>query len=134
MNLNKIITDCHNIAKSFAPVDSGNLRENAIKITKRTKNGFTINYSYINAYYIQYVEDGTPNQKAQHFIRDTYLYIVEYLNSLAKNSRQPYGKESKYRSRTMDTRLYNHNPDYRTLVHERSYGEINKRFYEEEVR
>ncbi len=123
-----MITDCHNIAKSFAPIASGNLRENAIKITRRKSNGFTINYSYVNAYYIQYVEDGTEKQKPQHFIRNTYLYLCEYFNSMANNTRQPY----KNYNRTIDTQLYNFNPDYRKLVQERSYEMIKRRYNEKE--
>lgn len=68
------------IAKGFAPVDSGNLRHNAIKLRNVRKDGFTIYYNANDAYYIQAVEEGIK-QPAQHFVRRTYLELASQLQN-----------------------------------------------------
>lgn len=84
MELNKIITDVHNICKSMARYDTGNLRENAIKVRNRRANGFTITYSIIDAHYIEYVEEGTIYQKGQHFIAETAEVLVGFFAPKAR--------------------------------------------------
>lgn len=46
------------LAQYIAPMDSGNLRYNAIKKELRN-NGFTIRYSLADAFYIYFLEEGT---------------------------------------------------------------------------
>lgn len=46
------------LAQYIAPIDSGNLRYNAIKKELRS-NGFTIRYSLSDAFYIYFLEEGT---------------------------------------------------------------------------
>lgn len=46
------------LAQYIAPMDSGNLRYNAIKKEMRN-NGFTIRYSLTDAFYIYFLEEGT---------------------------------------------------------------------------
>ncbi len=114
MFTNKMMMDSLNIAKSLAPIDSGNLRHNAIKLLRR-KNGFTIKYSAVDAYYIEFVEDGTKNQKAQRFIENTYKTLSEYFANVGKGNEQ--GENTK---NNLNMELYRDNPDYRRLVHRES--------------
>ncbi len=109
-----MMMDSLNIAKSLAPIDSGNLRHNAIKLLRR-KNGFTIKYSAVDAYYIEFVEDGTKNQKAQRFIENTYKTLSEYFANVGKGNEQ--GENTK---NNLNMELYRDNPDYRRLVHRES--------------
>jgi hypothetical protein len=76
-------------AKAMAPVDTGNLRDNAIK-GKRYNDPmrFTIHYSGMDAYYLHYLEvaeyaGGSKTKKNEHkgFIYDTYLGIINILNA-----------------------------------------------------
>lgn len=46
------------IAQYIAPMDSGNLRYNAIR-SEPTNDGFRITYSLSDAYYIYFLEEGT---------------------------------------------------------------------------
>lgn len=46
------------IARFIAPIDTGNLRFNAIS-ANRVEGGFQIKYSLQNAYYIYFLEEGT---------------------------------------------------------------------------
>ena len=137
MNINRIITNCHKIAKSHAPKKSRNLVDNAIKITKRHSNGFTINYSYVNAYYIEYVEEGTKNKdgsdriRARKFIAGTVTHISDYLYAINDGQQNRYMSMSSRASNIINRDLYNSSPDYRKLIQERSYEMINKRYYEE---
>ena len=46
------------LAQYIAPIDTGNLRYNAIK-AENTNDGFVIKYSLQDAYYIYFLEEGT---------------------------------------------------------------------------
>jgi len=119
MFTNKMITDSHRIAKSLAPRDSGNLRENAIRVIRR-KNGFTINYSTVDAYYIQFVEEGTTKQKAQNFIARTYIELSNYFANVEKGNEKAHNKQGETTRQKLNMELYRENPDYRRLVHTQS--------------
>lgn len=67
------------IAKSIVPVDTGNLKYNAIKITRNRPSKWTINYSSKEANYLEYVNDGTRNQRGQRFVNDAVGMIAYYL-------------------------------------------------------
>jgi len=49
---------CLGLAQYIAPMDTGNLRYNAIRKILRS-NGFTIKYSLQDAFYIYFLEEGT---------------------------------------------------------------------------
>ncbi len=133
----RIITNCHRIAKSLAPLKSGNLRENAIKITHRRSNGFKINYSYVNAYYIQYVEEGTHDIqgkwviKPRRFIKKTAEMVADYLEAYYNSGKNRYGKKINNALNDYNKGLYATSRDYRELVHEKSYETVYKRFMKE---
>ena len=114
MFTNKMMMDSLNIAKSLAPIDSGNLRHNAIKLLRR-RNGFTIKYSGVDAYYIQFVEEGTSKQKAQGFILNTYLQLSNYFANIDNGE-----SSSKRATEKLNMELYRENPDYRRIVHTNS--------------
>ena len=122
MITNKMMSDSLRIAKSLAPIDSGNLRHNAIKLLHR-KNGFTIKYSGVDAYYIQFVEEGTNGkrkQKGQHFILNTYLNLVNYFANIDDNKHSDNYNRNLIAKNTLDMEVYRENPDYRRLVHMQS--------------
>ena len=119
MNTNKMMSDSLRIAKSLAPIDSGNLRNNAIKLLRR-KNGFTIKYSGIDANYIQFVNDGTSKQKAQHFVENAYYTLVNYFANVEDNNMEANSNTNKYAQQKINMEVYRDNPDYRRLVHTRS--------------
>jgi HK97 gp10 family phage protein len=114
MFTNKMMMDSLNIARDLSPIDSGNLRHNAIKLLRR-KNGFTIKYSSVDAYYIEFVEEGTSKQKAQHFISNTYVTLANYFANIGDN-KQTNTKQND----NVNMDLYRNNPDYRRLVHRNS--------------
>jgi hypothetical protein len=126
MNTNKIITDCHNIARGIAPKRSGNLRNNAIKITNRTSQGFTITYSAVDANYIQFVEEGTKNKDgsvrihAQHFVEQTWINLSNYLNALDKGEKDLHKYANKNYKSIGEKELMSGNPDYRRAIHRQS--------------
>ena len=68
------------IAMAIAPYDTGNLRFNAIKRVVRP-NGFTIQYSLADAFYIYFLEEGTQKSMIhQGFIANrTVPAIANYL-------------------------------------------------------
>jgi hypothetical protein len=68
------------LAMAIAPYDTGNLRFNAIKRVVRT-NGFTIQYSLADAFYIYFLEEGTSKSLIhQGFIANrTVPAIANYL-------------------------------------------------------
>jgi len=117
---NKLITDCHSIARGFAPKDTLNLSKNAIKIVNRSSNGFTIRYSSVDANYIGFVEEGTKYQDAQHFIARTYIELSMYLNTLGRKNTNKITKSINTARQLGDIDLYKDNPDYRRLVHAKS--------------
>jgi len=53
---------CLGIARGLAPYDTGNLRFNALN-SFFTNNGFVINYSIADAYYIYYLEEAENRHK-----------------------------------------------------------------------
>jgi len=120
MNENKIIMDCHNIARGMSPKKSGNLRNNAIRITNRTSNGFKITYSGVDANYIAFVEDGTQYQDAQKFIYRTWLHLVGYLNSVCNGENNPHKYASKTYKMIGEKELLTENTNYRRAVHRQS--------------
>jgi len=120
MITNKMISDSLRTARDLAPKDTRNLELNAIKVTNRTSRGFTIKYSGADAYYIQFVEEGTSKQEAQHFIERTYLALVHYFNSIEQGNGRANSNTNKSSKQEIDRELYNDNPDYRRLVHRQS--------------
>jgi hypothetical protein len=68
------------IAMALSPYDTGNLRFNAIKRVMRPQ-GFTINYSLDDAFYIYFLEEGTSKSlQHQGFIANrTVPAIANYL-------------------------------------------------------
>ena len=117
---NKIITDCHSIARYLAPKDTGNLSRNAIKIRNRTQNSFTLTYSATDAYYIGFVNEGTKHQPAQHFIENTVQHIVVYLNSVSQGKQPANHRVLTKAIASNDNELLQGNPDYRRFVHTQS--------------
>jgi len=120
MITNKMISDSLRIAKSLAPIDSENLRYNAIRVTNRNSNGFTITYSSVDAYYIQFVEDGTEYQEAQHFIENTYINLSNYFDAIGNNDRISNIYRNSIAQDKLNKELFKDNPDYRRLVNSRS--------------
>ncbi len=104
---------------SLAPYDTGNLRHNAIKILRR-KNGFTIKYSAVDAYYIQFVEEGTKTQKGQGFIEKTYITLANYFANVENGIQMLNQDANKEAKNKLNMELYRENPDYRRLVHRES--------------
>ena len=87
MITNTMISHSHSIAKGLAPYDTGNLRENAIKIRDRRFDRFTILYSASDAYYIKYVEEGTKQRKGQRFIERTFHILSNYITNMVNGER-----------------------------------------------
>jgi hypothetical protein len=70
------------IAKFMSPFKTGNLRYNAIS-SKRTDDGFSIDYSLANAHYIYFLEEGT-SKSTRHvgFIANkTVPTIASYISA-----------------------------------------------------
>ncbi len=119
MITNKMMMDSLIIAKSLAPIDSGNLRHNAIKLL-RHKDGFTIKYSAVDAYYIEFVEEGTSKQRPQYFIERTYIALSNYFANVDDGNEKAYNKQGEKAKNDLNMELYRDNPDYRRLVHRES--------------
>ena len=74
-------------AKLNAPIDSGNLRHNAIKGKHwNNPNKFTVHYSSQDAHYIEFQEEGFRHYKTgkivaknRHFIMETYIELASML-------------------------------------------------------
>jgi|LGOV01.1.fsa_nt_gb hypothetical protein len=75
------------IAKGLAPYDTGNLRHNAIRMTKIKEDSWTINYDTQQAIYISYLEEGTETMKARKFIHITAMQIAVYLKRTLQGKR-----------------------------------------------
>jgi len=120
MDTNKMISDSLRIAKSLAPVDSGNLVHNAIRVVNRSSRGFTIQYSSLDAYYIKFVEEGTAKQSAQGFIKNTYLHLSEYFYNVGNNNTKSNEYKNDEAKSKLNMELYKDNPDYRRLIHRQS--------------
>ena len=110
------------IAKGNAPVDSGNLRHNAIflKDFHLTKDGFEfrINYSSRNANYIDPVNFGWTSPSGvfvtgKHFIEKATIDIAQYIRGTLTNKRL-----NTLRNRVEETE--NLSPGRRKLIYHRS--------------
>ena len=72
---------CKGIAQALAPIDTGNLRFNAIK-SRATQDGFAIVYSLQDAYYIRLLEEGITTMRHFGFIANrTVPAIAGYLHA-----------------------------------------------------
>jgi len=73
---------CLGMARYYAPIDTGNLRYNAINVDY-TADGFVINYDLSSAYYIYFLEEGTKyTTKHQGFIANqTVPAIASYIQA-----------------------------------------------------
>jgi len=73
------------IAKGHSPVDTGNLKYNAIRRRNSRPNSWSITYSTSDAYYVEILEDGTLDGKEvkgrvpRKFIARTSLEIASFL-------------------------------------------------------
>ena len=73
------------MAKGMSPIDTGNLRYNAIRKRNSKPNSWSISYSTSDAYYIEILEDGTldgkevKGRKARKFIALTSIEIANFL-------------------------------------------------------
>jgi hypothetical protein len=73
------------MAKSFTPIDTGNLRHNAVHLRKVKSDSWSITYDTSNAYYVEILEDGTlsgatvKGRKPKKFISRTSLVLARYL-------------------------------------------------------
>lgn len=82
--------------KHRAPEDTRNLKDNAINGKKwGNPRKFTVNYSIIDAYYIEYLENkntagGSLTKRNQHkgFILKTYLELADMLDNHFNGRRQ----------------------------------------------
>ena len=75
------------IAQGNAPIDTGNLRFNAMKLSKVKDSSWSITYSLDDAYYIEILEEGTLNgtdttRKATKFIEKTSKLLASYLENI----------------------------------------------------
>jgi len=73
---------CLGLARSYAPMESGNLRYNAIR-TDDTMDGFAITYDSSRAFYIYFQEEGTRrSMKNAGFISNRTLpAIASYIQA-----------------------------------------------------
>lgn len=86
------------IAQALSPIDTGNLRYNAIK-SFATEDGFVITYNLNIAYYIRLLEEGISTMKHFGFIGSkTVPAIASYLQA-------KYETKDKQRSAMFDSLL-----------------------------
>ena len=82
---------CLGIARGLAPYDTGNLRFNAVR-SFMTNNGFTINYSVADAYYVFYLEESENRHKGfigQKTVPAVANYLFnKYVTHYSYNSRK----------------------------------------------
>jgi len=141
---------CLNIAKGLSPIDTGNLRFNAIKSYEQS-NGFIISYSLAAAYYIRLLEEGISSTKHTGFIANktvpaiaSYLYAsyssrdknrIAMFNSIADQAERyladedvlsSFNKES--RSQRLESSLYTDLQREYSDLSERNYEKYNKDF------
>lgn len=97
-----------NMARALAPIDTGNLRYNAINIRKNNKNKWTINYSSKQAFYIAPLQEGWTDKRTgkthdmhKGFINNTVILLTNYLYDYLSGSRS--NKYFKYRGMANDT-------------------------------
>ena len=82
------------ISKSMTPIDTGNVRHNATKLTRVKQSKWSITYSLKDAYYIEILEDGTLNNKTvngrtpRKFIERTSLVLASYLKGFYEGKPQ----------------------------------------------
>lgn len=80
MNVSPFIKySTYQIAKGMTPVDTGNLRHNAVRLRNVQSNSWTINYDTTQASYIEPLEEGSINMIPRRFIRTTANLIALYL-------------------------------------------------------
>lgn len=77
------------IAKGNAPVDTGNLKENAIRLTRVKENSWTINYDTRQALYIEPLEEGSKYMEGRRFIYATANEIALYLKRTFEGKTMP---------------------------------------------
>lgn len=71
---------CKSLAMFNTPIDSGNMRHNALKY-QRTEKGFKIFWSAFDAHYIRFVNYGTSFQDEQLFVLKTYIDMISLLST-----------------------------------------------------
>ena len=67
------------IAKGETPIDTGNLRYNATKLTNVKKNSWTIKFSTMDAKYIPFLVEGTKFREPNDFVYRSAKLIESYL-------------------------------------------------------
>jgi hypothetical protein len=80
--MNEDKTICLGLAKSVAPQKTGNLKFNAIRALN-TPDGFMIEYSLADAFYIYFLEEGTRYTKRHQgfIVNKTVPLLAHYLYS-----------------------------------------------------
>lgn len=88
MNVSPFIKySTYQIAKGLAPYDTGNLRQNAIRLRNVKPNSWTITYDTSRATYIEPLEEGSKYMEGRHFIRLTANTIAVYLKNTLEGKR-----------------------------------------------
>ena len=90
----------YRIAKGMAPYDTGNLRQNAIRLTNNKADSWTINYDTQQATYIEPLEEGSKYMTARRFIYATANEIALYLK------REFEGKPTKKRHKIASSKAF----------------------------
>ena len=95
------------IAKGMAPVDTGNLRHNAISLKRVKSNSWAINYSTQRATYLEPLEEGWSNPKTgevyqphKGFISKTSLVVGNYVYQVLMGEKPQY---SSYLKKALST-------------------------------
>jgi hypothetical protein len=114
------------IAKSLAPVDTGNLRHNAISLKSVKSDSWSINYStYQATYLIPLVEGWTSKNGNRHyghdFISRSVPEICSYLISELRGKPQNTGG---YLRNALSTARPNANRDMANLTSRMKYHEL----------
>lgn len=99
---------CLAIAKGLAPVDSGNLRHNAIYLTRVKNNSFSIMYDGNRAHYLNAVNEGI-GQPAQHFVDNAVgeigTNLLGYFNKGEKGFKEGSSQFNAYAKRMQSESL-----------------------------
>ena len=129
MNFRSVAEATLNIAKALAPMDTGNLRHNAISIKnfRRTRSGakWVIHYSPRDANYLEPLITGRTNKAGKrvtprrYFVEVASLNVGSYLKTIDfSKSTVPHNKFTKSaRDRVLSTKEEN---DARKLLHLKS--------------
>lgn len=136
---------CLNIAKGLSPIDTGNLRFNAINSYEQP-NGFVINYSLAAAYYIRLLEEGISSMKHVGFIANktvpaiaSYLYAkyaskdknrMAMFNSIADEAKSYLADEDVKSSFNQETRSQRYESSLFADI-DRDYGSLEPMNYEQ---